>query len=331
MLTDYILCNKQVIGNMQDPQKTPGSCYNLTDMAHNEEERQRLFTPAQQIDRSVFKKYKPALWGRFLESIRRYDLIQENDRIAVCISGGKDSMCMAKLFRLLQAHSEIPFEVKYLVMDPGYSDSHRAQIEKNLQLLNIPAEIFTTNIFAVAEHLNGTSPCYLCARMRRGHLYNKAKELSCNKIALGHHLNDAIETTLMSMFYSSKIETIVPKAHSENFPGMELIRPMYAVREEDILSWAAYNDLHFLQCACSFTENKDFDRGSSKRQEVKKLIKDLKKDNPEIERSLFNSLHAVQIETFPGYKAKGNLHSFLENYSERGNDFDYASVKKSSD
>lgn len=274
-------------------------------------------TRVEQIERSIIKTYKTDLWAPFLTSINRYELIQPNDRIAVCISGGKDSFCMAKMFQILSKHTEIPFETEFLVMDPGYSEANRKKIEENAEILGIPIRIFETNIFAVADH-ESKSPCYLCARMRRGHLYNQAKLLGCNKIALGHHLNDVIETTVMAMFYSSKLETIIPKAHSENFPGMELIRPMYCVKENAVIRWAVSNQLEFLQCACRFTENNaNLHESTSKRKEVKELIRQLKKTNPEIEDNIFRSLHRVQIETFPGYKADGAMHSFLENYESR--------------
>ncbi len=274
-------------------------------------------TRVEQIERSIIKTYKTDLWAPFLTSINRYELIQPNDRITVCISGGKDSFCMAKMFQILSKHTEIPFETEFLVMDPGYSEANRKKIEENAEILGIPIRIFETNIFAVADH-ESKSPCYLCARMRRGHLYNQAKLLGCNKIALGHHLNDVIETTVMAMFYSSKLETIIPKAHSENFPGMELIRPMYCVKENAVIRWAVSNQLEFLQCACRFTENNaNLHESTSKRKEVKELIRQLKKTNPEIEDNIFRSLHRVQIETFPGYKADGAMHSFLENYESR--------------
>ncbi|MBQ9329185.1 MAG: tRNA 2-thiocytidine biosynthesis protein TtcA [Solobacterium sp.] len=273
-------------------------------------------TKVQLIEQSIIRKYRKELWAPFINAIRTYDLIQPGDRIAVCISGGKDSMCMAKLFQELQRHSDIPFEAIYLVMDPGYNEINRAKIESNAKLLGIPITIFETNIFQVANNQE-KSPCYLCARMRRGHLYNKAKELGCNKIALGHHLNDAIETALVSMMYASKIDTLIPKAHSEHFEGMELIRPMYCIKEDSIKAWCQYNELEFIQCACRFTENCaicDNGGGGSKRQEVKNLIRRLKKENPEIEHNIFRSLHAVQLNTFPGYKQDGVMHSFLDTY-----------------
>ena len=257
------------------------------------------------VERSIHKKYHRQLWTPFIRAIKRYELIREGDRIAVCISGGKDSMLMAKLMQMLQSHSDFPFEVKYLVMDPGYNEANRKKIESNARLLQIPVTVFETNIFDIANS-SDKSPCYLCARMRRGSLYAKARELGCNKIALGHHMNDVIETTIMAMFYSSQLQGMLPKLNSTNFEGMELIRPLYCIREEDILAWSSYNDLEFIRCACRFTENSSSDdhETTSKRQEVKALIKRLKKDNPEIETSIFNSLHAVCIETFPGIKAK---------------------------
>ena len=274
----------------------------------------RTLTDLQMIERSIIKTYRTRLWSPFLDAITKYDLLQENDHIAVCISGGKDSMLMAKLFQLLQKHSDFPFELTFLVMDPGYNEKNRSQIEENAKRLEIPITIFETSIFEIANK-EEKSPCYLCARMRRGHLYNKAKELGCNKIALGHHLNDVIETTIMSMFYSSKLETIVPKIHSENFEGMELIRPMYRIKEASIIDWCKLNNLEFIQCACRFTENVENDpHTSSKRKEIKELIKKLKKENPNIEDNIFRALHQVHIETFPGYKKDGIIFDFHDIY-----------------
>ena len=270
----------------------------------------------QKIERSIIKKYRKELWNPFVGAIKRYGLIQSGDKIAVCISGGKDSMLMAKLFQILHRFSEVPFDLVFLVMDPGYNEINRQKIESNAELLHIPITIFETNIFDVANKID-QSPCYLCARMRRGHLYSKAKELGCNKIALGHHFNDVIETTVMGMFYGAQLQAMIPKLHSTNFEGMELIRPLYGVHEEDILAWKRYNDLEFIQCACRFTETYtmcDDGVGSSKRQEIKMLLRRLKQDSPDIEKSIFNSIHAVCLDTFPGYKTKGESHSFLENY-----------------
>lgn len=274
----------------------------------------RTLTDLQQIERSIIKTYRTRIWSPFLDAITKYELIQENDHIAVCISGGKDSMLMAKLFQLLQRHSDFPFQLTFLVMDPGYNEKNRKKIEENAKRLEIPLTIFETPIFQIANQ-EENSPCYLCARMRRGHLYNQAKLLGCNKIALGHHLNDVIETTIMSMFYSSKLETMVPKTHSENFEGMELIRPMYRIKEQAILDWCQYNHFEFIQCACKFTETLANDpNASSKRKEVKQLLKELKKDNPNIEDNIFRALHAVHIETFPGYKKDGRLLTFKDIY-----------------
>ena len=274
------------------------------------------FTTSQLIERSIFKKYRKELWSPFLTAINEYQLIKEGDKICICISGGKDSMCLAKMLQILQRHSNIKFDLVYLIMDPGYNENIKRQVIANAELLEIPYVLYETNIFKAAITCNKDKPCYICARMRRGHLYNKAKELGCNKIALGHHLNDVIETTLMSMFYSSKLETIVPKALSENFEGMELIRPLYKVYEKDIMAWSRYNNLEFIQCACSFTERKDID---SKRQEIKELIKELRKSNPEIENNIFKSLHAVHIKCFPGISLYDGHHSFLEYYDDADN------------
>ncbi|MBQ9233154.1 MAG: tRNA 2-thiocytidine biosynthesis protein TtcA [Lachnospiraceae bacterium] len=279
----------------------------------------RELTVVQRIEQSITKKYRKKLWTPFIKAIKTYELIQEGDKIAVCISGGKDSMLMAKLTQMLQRISEVDFEVVYLVMDPGYNEINRQKIESNAKLLEIPITIFETDIFEVANNTDD-SPCYLCARMRRGHLYNKAKELGCNKIALGHHFSDVIETTVMGMFYGSQLQAMLPKLHSKNFEGMELIRPMYCIHEDDIISWRRYNELEFIRCACRFTENCtmcDNGGGGSKRQEIKILIKHLKEDNPGIERSIFNSIHNVCLDTFPGYKSENETHSFLERFNEK--------------
>lgn len=281
-----------------------------------QEKKKRTLEPWQKAERSIFSTYRSRLWTPFINAIKQYELISPGDKIAVCISGGKDSMLMAKLMQMLSRISDFPFELVYLVMDPGYNEINRAKIESNAALLNIPITIFETNVFEVANSAD-RYPCYLCARMRRGHLYKKAQDLGCNKIALGHHLNDVIETVVMGMFYSSQIQTMPPKLHSQNFSGMELIRPMYCIKEADIIAWKNYNDLEFIQCACRFTENCtmcDNGGGGSKRQEIKTLIKRLKKDNPLIEESLFNSVHNVTLNTFPGYKIGKEKHSFLEDY-----------------
>ena len=282
----------------------------------------RELTVVQRIEQSITKKYRKKLWTPFIKAIKTYELIHEGDKIAVCISGGKDSMLMAKLTQMLQRISEVDFEVVYLVMDPGYNEINRQKIESNAKLLEIPITIFETDIFEVANNTDD-SPCYLCARMRRGHLYNKAKELGCNKIALGHHFSDVIETTVMGMFYGSQLQAMMPKLHSKNFEGMELIRPMYCIHEDDIISWRRYNELEFIQCACRFTENCtmcDNGGGGSKRQEIKTLIRHLKEDNPGIERSIFNSIHNVCLDTFPEYKSENETHSFLERYNANNNE-----------
>jgi len=244
-------------------------------------------------------------------------LVKEGDKIAVCISGGKDSMLMAKLFQELQRHNRFPFEVTFLVMDPGYSKENRQIIENNAKKLHIPLTIFESDIFEAVLHVE-KSPCYLCARMRRGHLYAKAKELGCNKIALGHHYDDVIETILMGMLYGAQVQTMMPKLHSTNFEGMELIRPLYLVREDDIKKWRDYNDLHFLQCACKFTETCSIEGGdsSSKRMEIKHLIRELKKTNPFVEGNIFKSVENVNLSTVIAYKQNGVKHHFLESYDD---------------
>jgi len=270
----------------------------------------------QKVERSISKKFRRSIWGPFITAIKRYELIEEGDRIAVCISGGKDSMLLAKLLQMLQRHSDVPFELVYLVMDPGYNPRNREKIEANARLLNVPITVRESTIFDVAN-VTEKNPCYLCARMRRGHLYSYAKELGCNKIALGHHFSDVIETTVMGMFYGGQLQAMIPKLHSKNFDGMTLIRPLYCVHEDDILAWKRYNGLEFIQCACRFTEDRDASGdgiGKSKRQEIKMLLRDLKKNNPNIEKSIFNSLHNLSLDTFPGYKSDGVEHSFLERF-----------------
>lgn len=271
----------------------------------------------QLIERSVVKKFRKQLWNPFIAAVKRYELVLEGDRIAVCISGGKDSMLCAVMMRLLQRVSDVPFELTYLAMDPGYSAENRRRIEENAELLRLPIVFFDTNIFDVANNTEH-SPCYLCAKMRRGHLYSKAKELGCNKIALGHHFSDVIETTVMSMFYGSQLQGMIPKLHSTNFEGMELIRPLYCVHEDDIIAWSRYNGLEFLRCACKFTEEyrDPAITSGTKRKEIKDLIRELKKSNPNIEKSIFNAIHAVHLDTFPGFKTGGEDHSFLERYDK---------------
>ena len=284
----------------------------------------RELTPCERIERSIIKRFRKELWKPFIAAVKRYELISAGDRIAVCISGGKDSMLLAKLMQELQRHSVVPFEAVYLVMDPGYRPENRARLEQNAALLELPITVFETNIFDVANAAV-SNPCYLCARMRRGHLYSRARALGCNKIALGHHLNDVIETTVMAMFYGAQLQGMMPKLHSTNFPGMELIRPLYCVEEKDVIAWARYNDLSFLQCACRFTERMSASGdgiGASKRQEVKALLRELKKTNPDIEKSIFHAIHAVSLDTMVGYKWRGQEHTFLEHYGDRNADFD---------
>ena len=280
----------------------------------------RNLSKATLAQRSLIKKYRKEIWNPFIAAIKRYRLIQENDKIAVCISGGKDSMILAKLMQQLKMVTDVPFELEFLVMDPGYNKENRQRIEDNACLLNIPIKIFETDIFDVANSVE-KSPCYLCARMRRGYLYSKAKELGCNKIALGHHMSDVIETTLMGMMYGSQIQGMLPRLKSTNFEGMELIRPLYCILEDDIISWARYNGLEFLRCACRFTEAAE-KRGEyenlSKRQEIKELIAHAKKLNPDVEHNLFASLHNVSLDMLIGYKQNGIEHSFLDKFENDG-------------
>lgn len=271
-----------------------------------------------EIERSLITKYRKPIWRKFVKGIQEYDLIQEGDKIAVCISGGKDSMLMAKLLQELQRHGKYHFELVFLVMNPGYNEINRQTIINNAELLNIPITMFETQIFDIVAEVD-ESPCYLCARMRRGHLYKKAKELGCNKIALGHHFNDVVETTLMGMFYGGQVQTMMPKLHSKNFEGMELIRPMYLIEEEDIINWKTYHELQFIQCACRFTENCsicDNGGGGSKRQEMKVLIKKLKKNNPNVDKNIFRSMHNVNLDTLIGYHTESEQHHFLDTYAQ---------------
>ncbi|MBO5246781.1 MAG: tRNA 2-thiocytidine biosynthesis protein TtcA [Eubacterium sp.] len=272
-----------------------------------------------EIEQSIRKKFKKDIFSKFAKAINVYEMLQEGDRVAVCISGGKDSMLLAKLFQELKRHRKFDFELVFLVMDPGYHPKNREQIEKNAQLMEVPIQIFTSNIFDAVYDIE-KNPCYLCARMRRGHLYAKAKELGCNKIALGHHYDDVIETILMGMLYGAQVQTMMPKLHSTNFPGMELIRPMYLIREESIKHWRDYNELHFLQCACRFTENcANFsaeEQNDSARIEVKKLIAQLKEANPFVEGNIFKSVENVNLNTVIAYKQDGVRHHFLDTYAQ---------------
>lgn len=271
------------------------------------------------VEQSIRKKFHREIWSRFVKAISTYELVKPNDHICVCISGGKDSMLMAKLFQELKRHGKFPFEVTYLCMDPGYSEANRKIIEGNASLMNIPIEFFETDIFSSVYNVKN-NPCYLCARMRRGHLYNKAKSLGCNKIALGHHFDDVIETILMGMIYGGQVQTMMPKLHSSNFEGMQLIRPMYYIRESDIIRWRNYNDLQFIQCACRFTDtcttcNPNGNNGS-KRQEIKKIIAALAKENDQIEKNIFRSVENVNLGTIISYKKDGVVTSFLDEYDD---------------
>ena len=273
---------------------------------------------SRDVEQSIRKKFRKKIWRMCAKAINTYDLVKEGDKIAVCISGGKDSMLMAKLFQELKLHNKFEFEVKFLVMDPGYSPENRKVIEENARKLNIPITIYESDIFESVYNVE-KSPCYLCARMRRGYLYKFAKDMDCNKIALGHHYDDVIETILMGMLYSGQVQTMMPKLHSTNYEGMELIRPLYLIREQDIKSWCRYNDLHFIQCACKFTDtcttcNNEENR--SKRVEIKELIKTLKQVNPYVEGNIFKSVENVSLEAIVAYKIDGVKHSFLETYDE---------------
>lgn len=271
----------------------------------------------KEIERSIIKKYRKEIWSKFVKAIIEYELIKENDKVMVCISGGKDSFLLAKCIQELKRHGKVNFDACYVAMDPGYKKENREMILENAKDLSIPLEIFESDIFEVADKLSYEKPCYMCARMRRGFLYSKAKELGCNKIALGHHFDDVIETTLLSMFYGSEIKTMMPKLHSDNFEGLELIRPLYLVKEEDILSWKKYNNLTFLNCACRFSEETEkVDDSKSKRQEMKNLIKALKKVNKHIDYNIFKALDNVNLNCVLGYVKEKEKHSFLEEYEK---------------
>lgn len=271
-----------------------------------------------QIELSVVIKFRREIWTKFLKGIKEYQLIKEGDKIAVCISGGKDSMLMAMCMKRLQRYSKVPFEVVFLVMNPGYNEINYQKIRENAELLEIPVQVFETGIFDAVAKVD-QHPCYLCARMRRGHLYKTAKELGCNIIALGHHFDDVIETILMGMLYGSQVQTMMPKLHSENYEGMQLIRPMYLVREADIIRWKQYNDLQFIQCACRFTENCtmcDNGGGGSKRQEIKTLLKQLRAVNPAVDKNIFRSVENINLQTIISYHRGDEYHHFLDDYDE---------------
>ena len=289
----------------------------LMESMKQKEEEQAETPEYVEIEQSIRKKFRKTIWCRFTRAVREYELVKEGDKIAVCISGGKDSMLMAKLFQELKRHNKFNFEVVFLVMDPGYSPANRQIIEANAKRMNIPITVFESDIFDAVFNIE-KSPCYLCARMRRGHLYNKAKELGCNKIALGHHYDDVIETILMGMLYGAQMQTMMPKLHSTNFEGMELIRPLYLIREDDIKKWRDSNDLHFIQCACKFTDTCSTCGGenTSKRVEVKNLIRQLKETNPFVESNIFKSVENVNLSTVIAYKQNGVKHHFLDDYDK---------------
>ncbi len=271
----------------------------------------------KEIERTIIKKYRKDIWSKFVKAVIEYKLISENDKIMVCISGGKDSFLMAKCIQELQRHGKVNFEARYVVMDPGYNDYNREMITDNAKTLGVDIEIFDSDIFDVVSNVSDGNPCYLCARMRRGFLYNKAKELGCNKIALGHHFDDVIETTLLSMFYGSEIKTMMPKLYSDNFPGIELIRPLYMVHEESIIAWRNFNDLTFINCACRFTEGCSLiNDGTSKRKEIKELIKKLRKINNRIDYNIFKSMDNVNLDCVLGVKSNGKYKSFLDDYDK---------------
>ena len=287
----------------------------LLDKTSMTDENEKAF----EVEKSLRKKFRKEIWSKFTKAVNTYELVKPGDKIAVCISGGKDSMLMAKCFQELKLHDKFDFDVKFLVMDPGYSPRNRLVIEENARILNIPITIFESDIFESVYNIE-KSPCYLCARMRRGHLYAYAKELGCNKIALGHHYDDVIETILMGMLYGAQVQTMMPKLHSTNFEGMELIRPLYLVREDDIKAWRDYNGLNFIQCACKFTDTCttcNNEENQSKRVEIKELIKTLKQVNPHVESNIFRSVENVNIDTVIAYKQNGVKHNFLDEYDNK--------------
>lgn len=272
----------------------------------------------REIEKSIIKKYRKEIWSRFVRAIKDYELINEGDKIMVCISGGKDSFLLAKCMQEIKRHGQVDFDVKYVCMNPGYSEKNLLMIMENAKTLNIPLEIFNSDVFEVAEKLAEENPCYMCARMRRGFLYSKAQKLGCNKIALGHHFDDVVETTLLSMFYGSEIKTMMPKLHSDNFEGLELIRPLYLVKERDIINWRNSNNLTFLNCACNFTERVSIEGDRvSKRKEIKELIKKLREVNPNIDSNIFKSMDNVNLSCVLGTKRNGEYRSFLEDYDKK--------------
>ena len=273
----------------------------------------------EEIERSIIKSYRKTIWSKFIEGINEFEMIKDGDKIAVCISGGKDSMLLAKCIQEIKRHGKIDFEAVFLVMNPGYSDQNKQKIIENAEILNIPITMFESDIFNCVAEIED-SPCYLCARMRRGYLYNKAKELGCNKIALGHHFDDVIETILMGMLYGAQMQTMMPKLHSTSHPGMELIRPLYYVKEADIINWSKKNNLEFIRCACRFTEQcamNDNEDGKSKREEMKKLIKNLRQVYKNVDINIMRSAQNVNLNTVISYIKDGEIHHFLDEYDKK--------------
>lgn len=269
-----------------------------------------------EVQRSIITKFRKEIWSRFMKGVSDYELIKENDNIMVCISGGKDSFLLAKCIQELQMHGKFPFKAHFVVMNPGYKKENMDLIIENAKMLNIPIEVFESDIFSVVDNIAQQSPCYLCARMRRGHLYNRAQELGCNKIALGHHFDDVIETTLLSMFYGSEVKTMMPKLHSDNYEGIDLIRPLYLVKEEHVIAWKNYNELKFINCACKFTEKNDLGNNNSKRKEIKELINELKKINPIVDQNIFKALDNINMNCILGWHIDKERHSFLDEYDK---------------
>ena len=271
----------------------------------------------KEVERSIIKRFRKEIWAKFVKAVKDYKLINEGDKVMVCISGGKDSFLLAKCVEELKKHGGVNFDACYVCMNPGYNELNKQMILKNAKILNVDLEMFESDIFDVANTLNEKSPCYMCARMRRGYLYNKAKELGCNKIALGHHFDDVVETTLLSMFYGSEVKTMLPKLHSENFEGLELIRPLYLVKEANVLAWCKYNDLTFINCACKFTDRvSKSDEHISKRKEMKELIKKLREMNPDIDYNIFKSMDNVNLNCVLGTRKDGVHKSFMEDYDK---------------
>lgn len=272
----------------------------------------------EEIERAIITAHRKEIWSRFVKAVQEFELIKEGDKIAVCISGGKDSMLMAKCFQEMKKHRKMNFDLVFLSMDPGYSEANREKVLENARILNIPITVFNTPIFNSVEKIED-HPCYICARMRRGYLYEKAKELGCNKIALGHHFDDVIETILMGMLYGAQVQTMMPKVKSTSHPGMELIRPMYYIREDDIIFWQNKYDLKFLKCACKITEKYALEKEGSKRAEIKNLIKELKKVYDNIDINIFRSVQNVNLDTLISYRKGDKYHHFLDDYNKNNN------------